>query len=187
MKQDLAQKIGTNSLIIPTDKTNNFYNMEISNYIITKDYKKADQNTPQEINLEAKHIAKSLQIKDRITTTNTTDAYITLKDHKLNFTNNPKCRLINPSKTEMGIISKRILDRINKAITPKLALNIWTNTSEIINWFTNLDNKRLSFVVFDFVDFYPSISNKLLHTAIEFAAEHTTITDRIKKSICKIF
>ncbi|KAF6027862.1 hypothetical protein EB796_013833 [Bugula neritina] len=90
MKQDLAQKIGTNSLIIPTDKTNNFYNMEISNYIITKDYKKADQNTPQEINLEAKHIAKSLQIKDRITTTNTTDAYITLKDHKLNFTNNPK-------------------------------------------------------------------------------------------------
>jgi len=57
-------------------------------------------------------------------------------------------------------------------------LNIWTNISEVINWFTNLDNnKRLSFVIFDIVDFYPTISNKLLHTAIEFAAEHTTITD----------
>jgi len=62
--------------------------MEITNYRellqnnITKDYKKADQNTTQEINLEAKHIAKSLQTKDRITTTITTEAYITLKDKR---------------------------------------------------------------------------------------------------------
>ena len=36
-------------------------------------------------------------------------AYITLKDHKENFRNNIKCRLINPSKGEVGLVSKRYL------------------------------------------------------------------------------
>ena len=32
--------------------------------------------------------------------------YITLKDHKENFRNNVKCRLINLSKSEVGLVSK---------------------------------------------------------------------------------
>ena len=36
-------------------------------------------------------------------------AYITLKDHKENFRNNTKCRLINPSKSEVGLVSKSYL------------------------------------------------------------------------------
>ena len=34
--------------------------------------------------------------------------YITLKDRKENFRNNTKCRLINPFKSEIGRVSKKI-------------------------------------------------------------------------------
>ena len=40
------------------------------------------------------------------------EAFITLKDHKPNFQDHPSCRLINPSKPEIGVISKHILDEI---------------------------------------------------------------------------
>ena len=40
-------------------------------------------------------------------------SYITLKDHKENFQSNPKFRLIKPSKTELGKVSKVVLDEIN--------------------------------------------------------------------------
>ena len=37
------------------------------------------------------------------------EAFISLKDHKDNFESNPKYRLINPAKTELGKVSKIIL------------------------------------------------------------------------------
>ena len=46
--------------------------------------------------------------------------YHTPKDHKPNFGSNPKCRLINPTKTEIGKISKQILERINKRVTKEI-------------------------------------------------------------------
>ena len=45
------------------------------------------------------------------------EAFISLKDHKENFENNPKCRLINPAKSDSGKISKLILDKINMHAT----------------------------------------------------------------------
>ena len=50
------------------------------------------------------------------------DAFITIKDHKENFPSNVKCRLINPSKGELGKVSKVILDNINNNI--RSAINI---------------------------------------------------------------
>ena len=44
------------------------------------------------------------------------EAYITMKDHKSEFPNKILCRLINPSKSSIGKISKVILDSINKKI-----------------------------------------------------------------------
>ena len=41
------------------------------------------------------------------------EAFISLKDHKENFQNNPKCRLINPAKSDSGKISKPILDKLS--------------------------------------------------------------------------
>ena len=40
------------------------------------------------------------------------DAFTTLKNHKSGFSNKPKCRVINPSKTNIGQIAMKILDKL---------------------------------------------------------------------------
>ena len=105
------------------------------------------------------------------------EAFITLKDHKANFRNNPTSRLINPCKSEIGKISKQILDRINTSIRESTPLQQWRNTKDAITWFNQIENKRThSFITFDICDFYPSITPNLLQIALEFAANYTTIT-----------
>ena len=42
-------------------------------------------------------------------------SYITLKDHKEDFQNNPKVRLINPAKLEIGKVANVILQEINNS------------------------------------------------------------------------
>ena len=71
---------------------------------ITAVYKKAPPKLEKSINLEAKSITKKAETcrPNRIFTTSS--AYITLKDHKGNLISNPSCRLINPSKSELGKI-----------------------------------------------------------------------------------
>ena len=60
------------------------------------------------------------------------DAYVTLKDHKENFLNDPKCRLINPSKSQMGVVSKKLLERIIAEVSQSLHSNQWRNTDAVI-------------------------------------------------------
>ena len=47
------------------------------------------------------------------------EAFISLKDHKENIENNPKCHLINPVKSESGKLSKITLDKMNSTLTQK--------------------------------------------------------------------
>ena len=61
-----------------------------------------------------------------------TDAFITLKDHKPNFNTNPKCRLINPSKSELGKISKFLIEKVNTIIRDKSLVNQWRDTDTVI-------------------------------------------------------
>ena len=127
---------------------------------------------------------KRLDLDDRIDSLATKDSFITLKDHKPNFNNNPTCRLINPSKSEIGIISKQILQRINAAVLEHINVNQWKNTDSVISWFSNLSNKSTrSFINFDIVDFYPSISEELLCEALSFASNYVPITDNEKNII----
>ena len=99
-------------LLVPADKTSNFYKMDTPSYTdllqknVTKIYKKVPPTIINSIEVEAKAIAKKLHLDDRINTTAKREAFITLKDHKPNFANNPTCRLINPAKSEIGKISK---------------------------------------------------------------------------------
>ena len=65
------------------------------------------------------HIAKNLDLADRINTTAERESFITLKDHKENFKNKPKCRLINPCKPELGKIRKQLLEKIVKVVNDK--------------------------------------------------------------------
>ena len=62
-----------------------------------------------------------------------TEAYITIKDHKDEFPNKMLCRLINPSKPNIGKISKTILDTINKNIVRSTEINQPKDTSNVFD------------------------------------------------------
>ena len=88
--------------------------------------------------------------------------FVTIKDHKDNFRVNRKYRLLNPTKSELGKISKHILQQIRINIRTALNVNQWQNTSEVIKWFKNIKNKKLhKFTVFDIQEFYPSMDRIL--------------------------
>jgi len=183
LNKDIQLCTKDKNVIVAADKTNNFYKMKPDEYnkllqnTITKDYKKVDNSISDEITQGDKSIATSIKLDDRITTTAKHNAFVTLKDHKPNFQNNPSCRLINPAKTEIGIVSKQILDKINKTMITQLKNNIWTNTTSVLQWFNNIANpKDHSFIEFDIIDFYPSISETLLTSAIKFARKYCNIT-----------
>ena len=61
-------------------------------------------------NTETKIIAQDLPLDGVIEQYNQKQSFIELKDHKENFKNNPKFRLINPAKSEIGIVSKEYID-----------------------------------------------------------------------------
>ena len=69
-------------------------------------------------------------------------AHKTLKDHKENFRNNTKCKLINPSKSQVGRISKNYLNDIIADASRKTEVNQWRNTATVINLFKNLSDKH---------------------------------------------
>ena len=109
---------------------------------------------------------------------------MTLTDHKVSFQNDPKCRLINPSKSEIGVISKHYLELINSKIREKTQMNQWRNTKSVIEWFKAIKNKsKSSFIKFDIVEFYPSISKELLSKATEYTQSVTTIEEKVIKTI----
>lgn len=193
LKKDLKDIREDHNVLVKADKTTNFYRLKAEQYgvmlnnSVTKTYKKADQSIPKVITTTDKDIATSLGLEDRIETSAARSAFITLKDHKPNFRNNPTCRLINPSKSEIGIISKQILDRINKEVTAKTSANLWKNTAAVIEWFENIQRKgEHSFITFDVCDFYPSITEKLLKEALDYASQFTTVSDQDRNIILHV-
>ena len=189
LKSDIL-KINESNEIVAADKTNNMYKMSYENYDqllsenITQMYKKEKHQTAASIVNECKSIAKKLHIENRLRPTIEKPAFITIKDHKENFENNMKCRLINPTETEIGRVSKYILDRRNTDIRSKCKLTQWKNTKDVINWFSQLRQKnKLTFLAFDIIDFYPSISDELLNKLIEWARKHTSIDDQEYETI----
>ncbi len=102
------------------------------------------------------------------------DAFITLKDRKENFHNNPTCRLINPAKSRVDLVSKIDLDRINSNLREITSVNQWKFSILVMNWFKNIrDKQHHTFLIFYIVEYYPSITRDLLLKAINFAKQHT--------------
>ena len=62
-------------------------------------------NTVEDITKEDKVVATKLEIEDRVYCTSKRDSFITVKDHKAQFMNNPKFRVINPTKSELGMVN----------------------------------------------------------------------------------
>ena len=134
--------------------------------------------------MEAKIIDKSYKLAERIDHLPKPETLITLKDHKDNFLNKPSCCLINPTENQLGRISKKIIEQSNQEILKKTDVNQWKNTSNIINWFNNIENKKdCSFIQFDIKEFYPSITEEILEEAISFAKSLMDIDDHKIRTI----
>jgi len=187
--RDLSKDVKTiresNEIYVAADKTTNMYKLSAKNYDkllqenITAKYKKTNSQVMNEITSEAKKISEDLKLDDRIEKTAEKHAFITIKDHKENFPNNLKCRLINPAKTNIGKVSKQLLDKINNEIRSTTNLQQWKNTDTVITWFKEFKaNKKHKFLSFDVVDFYPSISERLLKNALAFAKNFMNIDEK---------
>ena len=104
------------------------------------------------------------------------NCYITIKDHKENFLNHPKVRLINLAN-ELGRIRKAILDNIDMKLFQATKIKQWKNTVSAIKWFNFPKDKHLmKFVMCDIKDFYPSITQDLLIKELNFASEYIYIS-----------
>ena len=77
----------------------------------TKKYKEVNMSSPKRINRKGRKIAKTFDFSDRVDTMAKQECFLTLKDHKKDYTTNPKYRLLNPTKSELGKISKQILQK----------------------------------------------------------------------------
>ena len=184
LKKDICLIKRSNKIILFSDKTNNLYKIEPKDYHkllidnVTRDYTLCDHNTVNTINNEAQDIITTGSIKGKIPKLDNSKAYITIKDHKEDFPHSLKCRLINPSKSHIGKLSKGILDNINKRVREQSGLTQWKNTAEVLNWFNSIENKSSKcFVNFDIVEFYPSITKAHLLSALSFAGDFIDITD----------
>ena len=173
IRRDIAKLKKDGKVIVFADKTSNMYNVDAKQYKklllenITKDYRKAPDGTINNINDEAYTMIKRNNIRGKIQKLDESPAFITIKDHKENFPNSIKCRLINPCKSQLGKVSKAILDQVNSKIRASTWYTQWKNTNDVIKWFNNVENKtRKSFIKFDVVEFYPSITKRLVLKAI---------------------
>ena len=151
---------------------------------ITKDYKKADERVVKDITKKDLDIASKLEIADRVNCTTKRDTFITLKDHKPQYQNSPKFRVINPTKSELGMVSKKMLSDIILEVKTKSQLVQFKNSEAAIDWFCDLkDKQKLHFIQFDVCNFYASITPGLLQNSITFAANYTHISDEMKHTI----
>ena len=112
------------------------------------------------------------------------NAFYTLKDHTESFQNRADARLINPTKTQIGKVSKIFLENAINLVKAKTGLNLLKNTQAAITWFKSIQNKdRYNFIQFDVNSFYPNILKKLLVNSINFARQFTEISNLQKKVI----
>ena len=190
MAKDTRDVKQTKELIVKADKTNNYYKISREDHEklikenIEKEYKKATKTQEKKITTEDKKVLTKLEIGDRTNVSAQTEAFITLKDTKPNFQRDPKVRLINPNKSQLGKVSKQILDRINTTIRNSTKPNQWRSTKDVISWFKAIPNKSsFNFIQFDIDTFYPSITEKLLNKALDYASQFCNISEQDREII----
>ena len=124
-----------------------------------------------------------MDIADRMECHSRSSAFLTIKDHKEDFPNTIKCRIINPARNNLGKISKGVLDKIISTCRESAGVNQWKSTQDVLRWFTeihgnNPTKKKGRFVQSDICKFYPSISEELLRNSLDYAKTHANIDDQ---------
>ena len=147
LNNDAREIHKSNNLFISADKFRNIYRFNKTRYEqlmhdnVIKTYKKCNNDKTKTIKIKAKKIASKLKLEDRIQILDDNDAYISIKAHKEGFQDKFSCRLINPSKTDIGKISKQILNKVNTSILEKIKVNQCKNRSSVIKWYYNIKRK----------------------------------------------
>ena len=145
---DIKKINESNELLIHADKSRNVYIILKDDYNkcvrdnVTKTYKRSTANRVKNTNYKSKLLAEKLAINVGTEKMEETEACVTVKDHKKAFLHKLPFRLINPSKSDKGKISKNLLDKINKILILNANVNQWKNSTTVINWFKNLANKK---------------------------------------------
>ena len=190
MKADIESIKRSKNFCIFVDKTYNLYETDIKIYNklpinnISKAYKKSYSTIFNTINREAKNIAERCDIAERVDCFAKSNTFVTLKDHKENFQSNPKYRLINSAKSEIGKVSKFFTENINTKVRKMSFVNQWRDTDSVITWFENIKSKnKCVFMQYDIEEFYPSISADLLKKAIDHARTFVDIGSEEEETI----
>ena len=190
LKGDIAKIKAEKRVYVHADKTSNMYLMnptryrELLNKNVHKEYKKSSKNTALSNEKADLKVAEKLEISDRVHRTAKKDSFVTVKDHKPGFRSNPQTRLLNPSKPELGKVSKQMLEKLNSKLRTKTELKQWRRTQETRDWFVSLERKHtLTFLKLDVEAFYPSISEELLMAAFEWAGTLVTVTEEEKEVV----
>ena len=78
--------------------------------------------------VEHQEVVKKLEYEKRVFQATQRSAIFSLKDHKENLQNDPKVRLLNPTKNEIRKMLKQILENVISVIRKKSKLNSLKNT-----------------------------------------------------------
>ena len=95
LKEDMITIKNTPTTLTFADKTTNMYKLTKEEHnklltdAVTSTYKKAEANVESKIMSEGKKLVKNKSVYNRMLTNGKNEAFITLKDHKPNFQNNP--------------------------------------------------------------------------------------------------
>ena len=132
------------------------------------------QSVQWNINNEAAAIAAKLKLRGKFQCLDSSQAFVLLKDHKPNFSTNVPCQFINLGKSDIGRVSKVIMELITAQLRSTTSLNQWRSTGEALSWLeSTCVPGRVQFIKFDIISFYPSISERLLDRDICFAYGRT--------------
>ena len=83
----------------------------------------------------------------------------------------PRIFLVCMADPDMGRVSKQILDDIITEVRESTVVYLWKNTASVIDWFKAIPEKEdNTFICFDIVEYYSSISEKLLRNTLSYAS-----------------
>ena len=128
LKEDINETRSPENLFVFVDKSANLYQMSDTDYKrplgnnITSNYRKFENGVKHKIDKETKKKAGPLDLSKKMECCPT---FIIIKDHKPNFRNNTKCRLINPAKNESGLVSKKHPEKIIAHVANTIKVNQW--------------------------------------------------------------
>ena len=147
LQQDIKMIRTSDKTLTFEDKTNNMYRLSKDRYnillnnSITSTNKKSNKNIKKKINISGRKNLKEREVLQRMYINSKSNSFITLKDRKENFQNNPSVGLRNPPKNKLGRLSKFIIQAVNKKVRHKFNLIQWQNIEDVIDWIKSINEK----------------------------------------------